>query len=860
MVATPAAEACSSWRQKESAVAFSADESEAAGRAEEFEALLTKIAGLDVAALSEAERLEHLASLKLCYFNAHWDFTRQEFRRGVDRLFPGTIRKAREAWLRLGGDLTVLAEEEHFQAGRLFDRARFGDLLMMLEQTAPYLLNEDNPYIARQQLDLAQAQRLLGAWDLAQAALDRARAHLDQYPGQQGSKLSLVTMQLSGDQALVHCQRGDWDKARASLAELWDLGELDPVPIGLAMGYKAEMQLYSRLHRYKDGLETWQRAQEDERLTEFWTGKDGIKYWADLSASGALALAHDARSKDTAAAKELALAAIDKALLLPALPAQRAISLRTRAGELLLQLERFTEARQGLEILGRQGNSKNRTYEQREAIASLWAKLVLDGDGGAEELTVALEKVGQAWQGVLDAWRAQDVRDEGLAALWGSDRRELLALWMALQLEVHGKDAGSLLALEGFLELQSLGTLARSMGCEQPSLDQVRTAIMGPGHGLLILVPGLSRVVVLLADSESVVAEVVNKGESTYRGRIAKLNEAIEIGRLGVSNSKALDNARHELAEIVFPSAIREQLRSWTSVSMVGTGALDSFPYSYLPGLSDRPIGCELALTLLPSIPVGVWMTQQALPAYAAGPSLSVVACPAPGAGHAGIQDLPLDAVHRTLLLPGGLQIELRSWLGDDVSLEGFLATDFSQDRLVHLLLHGIPDADQANRAAFALPEGKQLTLPDLEGMRLPPIVLVSACGANRAPLRKGDDGRNNLIGALQLAGAQMALAAHVEVDYQASLQLTERLLTHAASGVSVAEALRISRQELLADTETGTHPSEYFLADLYGAPHAYLLTVEEAKTAASSQPWIWLSGAALVMAIGALSLWLKRA
>ncbi len=853
----PSAGAWAGLRQDEGGTAFLPKEVEAAKRAKEFEALLEKLAGLDPGALSEEERAEHREALKLCYFNAYWDFTRPQWRRGVVRLFPATIRGAREAWVRLEGDLTVLAKEEHFQAGRLMAQARFDDMRMILEQTAPYLLRPENPYLVRQQVDLAQILRVQGSWDQSQAAMDRARAHFENIPDSQREGLSRVRMELSGNQALIDCQRGDWGRARESLEELWSIGESNPIPIGLALGYKVEMQLHSRLHRYKDGLETWERAQADERLAEFWENEDGRTYWADLSASGALALAHDARSGSDPEAKEQALAEIERTLQLPALPAQRETSLRTRAGELLIQLGRFEEARQGMQVLDRQGTGNSRIHEQREAIAILWAKVALDDGGDDAELQAALEKAELAWQGVLDAWRVQDIRDEGLAVLWGSDRRELLALWMALQVAVHGKDAGSVLALDGFLELQSLGTLARSLGCERPSVEQVRTAILKPGHGLLILVPGLSRVVVIYVDSETVVAEMVNTDESTYRSRIAKLNGAIEFGRLSSSNAEVLLEARHGLAEIVFPPALRDELRSLSSISLVGTGSLDSFPYSYLPGLSDQPIGCELAVTLLPSIPLGVWMSQQAHPAYGAEPSLVVVACPDPGEEHGGIVGLPLDTA---LLLPGNLGLKRRSWLGEDVSLDGLNGADFGEDRLVHFVLHGIPDAAQTNRTAFALSGGQQLTLPELERMRLPPIVLVSACGANRAPLRKGDDGRNNLIGALQLAGCQMALAAHVEVDYRASLQLTERLINHAARGGTVAEALRRSRQELVADLEPGVHPSEYFLADLYGAPHTYMVTADEVKRAAPSRPWVWLVGAALVLVVGgALGLGLKR-
>ena len=109
----------------------------------------------------------------------------------------------------------------------------------------------------------------------------------------------------------------------------------------------------------------------------------------------------------------------------------------------------------------------------------------------------------------------------------------------------------------------------------------------------------------------------------------------------------------------------------------------------------------------------------------------------------------------------------------------------------------------------------------ELVGIPLPPLVIVTACGAGRGPQRWGEDLGSGLAGPLLAAGAQAVVIASGPLEYKAALALSETFHGALVDGASPAEALRRARIALARDPDR-SHPAHVRLR-VVGRGHAPL-------------------------------------
>jgi hypothetical protein len=108
----------------------------------------------------------------------------------------------------------------------------------------------------------------------------------------------------------------------------------------------------------------------------------------------------------------------------------------------------------------------------------------------------------------------------------------------------------------------------------------------------------------------------------------------------------------------------------------------------------------------------------------------------------------------------------------------------------------------------------------EVEKIQSPTIVVLSACGAAKGPVRYGDDGVNHLGGAFFQTGAQTVLLtrAMLEIDSTAALTLLflENLVQR---GRSPARALLEARRRVAASPDWA-HPFFHSILQVVGCGH----------------------------------------
>lgn len=488
----------------------------------------------------------------------------------------------------------------------------------------------------------------------------------------------------------------------------------------------------------------------------------------------------------------------------------------------------------------------------------LEAQLALARGGTGAELEAALAAARGAFESLLDRWSAIPERDAGIGLIHSRDLLSVTEAVVSLTLAVEGPEAGPRSALEEVARAQAAGSLARALGVSAPSVEEVLASGLVPETGgLLVYLPGAGHSHAFCVDAQGISAYPV---APTYRLDPARRDLERELGRALRAGQwpATLDDARRVLSELLLPDEVGARIAGWDSLVVVGTDGLGYVPFELLIGPDGEALGDRRAVSYLPSLAVGVELARRASrqPAPVAG--LMVVAAPDAPAGyedsHPQLTPLPFGQPEEELLL-GACAIDRRAVLrGGEASLEALLGADLRGDLALHLVAHGVR-TERIERPQGLLLAGAggppQVLSPSLaESLKAPPMVVVTACSAWRGPLRRGDDGRHHLAGALFLAGARSVLISGLETDYQSTLALMGAFyegLSH--RGLSPAAALRFARSE--RSSELG--PGRYLVHATGLATAPLLQAVREPRRV---WPWVLLVGLTL---LGAVALLQKR-
>ncbi len=486
-------------------------------------------------------------------------------------------------------------------------------------------------------------------------------------------------------------------------------------------------------------------------------------------------------------------------------------------GELEPAREALAELR---EMLASEGGAEPTQPHHRLALALLalearHARLTLDA-GGTPSMPLAehLARLERVWNDAfLARWAEAPVRSGGVGYLYLSLRHLVAQELVDLRLRVAGPEVGGRAAIADLMRAQALGTLSRRLGAAAPTLDEVRALVLPPEGGLLWWHVGRDRSFAFLIDREGVLCErlaPVHALEQVARELVLAAQRALRSGTS--EDLEAVRPAARAAADALLPPSWRARVEGWHGAQLVGLDGIGYVPVELFPSSDGEQLGERLALGYLPSIPVGRCLAERAVtrPAAHGADKVWIVADTLARTAvldRWGLEPLELDEERlRPLAQAAGSPAHLS--IGAAATAAELGNASDAGASVLQVVAHGLFDLRRERAAGLLLaPDGDhdgQLWPEDVEGAddaapRYPPLVVLTACGTARGPLRRGDDGRGDLGAAFLLRGANAVVLSATAQERDAGLRIAAALHAGLARGESPAAALLTLRRELAA-------------------------------------------------------------
>lgn len=440
------------------------------------------------------------------------------------------------------------------------------------------------------------------------------------------------------------------------------------------------------------------------------------------------------------------------------------------------------------------------------------------------ELERVAKELESAFTETLELWDRAERRAGGLGFLQLASRRSVLCELIQLSVQRFGSARGAEAGLQAVLEAQARGSLARALNAPVGSLSAIREKLIPDGGGLLLYLHGPSETCIFAIDRSEVTLSIVPLLKPT-RQLAMEARELLERRPAVDAVQRRAEVTRWqklalELREAVIPKRVLDRVAGWKTLTVVGADFLGGLPFDALPGWRGTPLGCELPMVVLPSVPV----------------ALAVAARPTEPRAHGWVElRAPKIAPELASRFPGLAPLsvrdrDVRSWRGswsagpefsDANATESALrgALEKSSPLLLQILAHGIEDANRERPSGIALAGADgDLWCDDVEAMKAPPLVVLATCGAARGKLRRGEDSVQHLGGAFLRAGARAVLLSQGDLELDSTSALLAAFHAALRPGRSPAQALLEARQQMAS--RSGDDPRSWALLRWLGLGH----------------------------------------
>jgi hypothetical protein len=479
-------------------------------------------------------------------------------------------------------------------------------------------------------------------------------------------------------------------------------------------------------------------------------------------------------------------------------------------------------------------------------LIALQARIELAQSVGAPDrerrLRPHLERLRRSWRDFLEHWSAAPVRGGGLAYLHIGDRHQVLQELIELELAVEGEALGAPRALQEVLDAQQQSTISRRMRLPPARIEDIRRELTDEHSGLLVYMCSRDRSFAFAVDPRGVRAFHLD-AEYLVRGPCHALAAAAESavhGTLGVDDPE-LKSAAAECARKLLPPSLAEHIAAWRDVLVVGIDDFGYVPFELFPAPEGGSQGMRRAISYCPTVAM----------------ALALRRAPAPSEGRARFLLSPEgDASNAPLNLSADEQRALAdAFAGAPEVITGSAAQAArlgvgpgENVTLLYVLAHGTHDSSRERPGGLLMSTGS-VWAEEIEAMRAPLIVLLTACEAGRAPLRRGDGGRSDLAAAFLYAGASAVVLPTCDLELDATLRTAPRMLRLLSNGVPTAEAMRSARASLVAEGDPVAALQAHLL-HVVGCGQARLPAVERARGAGllSLASWTLLALGGLVL------------
>lgn len=481
-----------------------------------------------------------------------------------------------------------------------------------------------------------------------------------------------------------------------------------------------------------------------------------------------------------------------------------------------------------------------------------------------EEKSQAFDALQSAFEPFLELWAGTPLREGGVAYLHYAERFRLLSELVALTAERKGAAQ----ALELVIAAQEQGSLARSFGANHEAVSKGAQDLVGADEALLLLLPGRDQSHAFVVDRAEVSLHVL---PPYFQLEESRRRLATDVQRYLLSGEADLEAelraSLEQMGKELLPEQVLQRLEGCQALAVVGTESIGDVPMEALL-LEGEPLGVRMAVRYLPSIPIASLLASRSSVGQngTASPKedsrdLLLFAATDPGAVEEG--DLPaieFDTHHEHALTSAYDANRTTVHHGSAATLERLVSLPLGDTSILHLVTHGVFDPRRERSAGLRLHRVAQepavLWAQQIEAMSAPPLVILTACGAGRASLRRGDDGRSGLVGAFLLAGAQDVLVSKVNLNFDASVRFLGRVHEELVAGSSSTEALLLARRQVWEQAQ-GREAWQPFFMQLVGQGERPWLA---SSSDDFSSRWFWGGAALVALALFLLSnSWTRR-
>lgn len=466
-------------------------------------------------------------------------------------------------------------------------------------------------------------------------------------------------------------------------------------------------------------------------------------------------------------------------------------------------------------------------------LLSAYAAEVARLEGGKQDAEARVARLESAFRDFLVQWRSTPVREGGVGFLYAGYRRAVLGELVHALTDAHGA-TGNAEAFERIVEAQTCGTIGRKLDLRAATIAEIRQHLCPPNGGVILFLPVGRETHVFALDAERVEYAPVGPDHELAAAVREKLPVALPTKRDAAGAAKARATtaaAGANVAKTLLPTNVRARIAQWKTCLVVGSELVGGVPFELLSLDGKRLLGLDVAVEYLPSVPLGLALARRAPSAKVWKQGLAFVGAPRTTersekvwkAKPFALRGEELEALTR----PFGRDVTVLTQA--QATRAAFASLDLVDTAILHVLCHGVHDAKRERPAGLLLAETED-ELGDLWSSELasvpkvvPPIVILSACGAGRGTERLGEDALNHLGGTFLERGAICVILARQDLGLDATLALTAALHRRLAAGDSPAEALRAARVELSKSEHYG-YPFDFSTLQAFGLGHGRVL------------------------------------
>lgn len=454
-------------------------------------------------------------------------------------------------------------------------------------------------------------------------------------------------------------------------------------------------------------------------------------------------------------------------------------------------------------------------------LAAFAVDLALRERVSVDALKPIVERLERVFEQQLAEWQSHPLRAGGVGILHFDDRRlGIDALFDGL-FAVLPRAVAIEKSFDYLMRTQAMSTLSRRLGAQAAPIDRIQSDLCGENGAVLVWLITIQGSKVFLIDRDGIeFAKLPAATRAVVEQHRAVVEDELLLPGSQESAARIATRARI-LRQILIPEELEARIARASSLTLSGSDLAGWLPFEVLPIRGERPAGLDYALTYASSLPLALALRERA--ASQPQPSrreIAVVA--APNVAIEGDPLLELDPEMRLALTPSTPGITVRSFVGEHASRATLEAN--ADVTFLHLLTHGAQDLERERSALLVLSRADlergfvvdRLSCDDVESMRVPPLVLLSACGGMSASDRFGDDGVAHMGGAFFAAGASCVVLARHAIDFRATVELSSHFTRAVAHGASPAHAMLEARQAVAANPEYG-HPYFWSLLQVTG-------------------------------------------